>query len=127
MKNKILFPLLLSGMMVLMTGCVGTINGQSKAGIPWTKDTITKRYDRPKAQSEAATKTVLAREGKLTIDYISDNTLEAQINGDTVWVRLEDVEPNVTLVSVQARRGARADIETAADIATKIALQLMAQ
>ena len=125
MKIKFLSSLLLSGVLALASGCVSTVDGNAKAGVPFAKDTIVRKFDRTMPQANAAAREVLSRNGKLTVDYIAANTLEAKIDERTVWVQLYSVEPKVVQVTVQARRGAVADIELSADISTQIALQLM--
>ena len=52
-------------------------------------------------------------------------TLEAKIDTRTVWVAVDEVEPNVSRVRVQARRkGGLADIALSSEIDKQIALRL---
>jgi hypothetical protein len=124
MKMNLMLSLAMGCLLALLTGCVGTIDGGSKAGMPLAKDTIVKRYDRSSAQTSAAVREVLSRRGTLIRDHIQANTLEATVDGCTVWVKVEGIEPRVTEVTVQARAHYGADINLAADITTEVALQL---
>lgn len=124
MKVIFISSILVCALIAFVTGCVDTVDGHVKAGMPIAKDTIAKRFDRPAPLCAAAARKVLTDSGKLTVDHIAANTLEAQINERTVWVRVEAVDSQISQVSVQARSKWGTDIELAADISTKIALQL---
>ena len=126
MNIKVLSSLFLS-VLLLAAGCVSTVDGRSKAGVPLSKDKIVKRFNRPMQQTVLSTRAVLSRDGKLLVDNIAANAFEATVKDCRVWVKLEEVEPQLTQVTVQARRGANSDIEMAADISTKIAVQLTTQ
>ena len=121
---KLLSSLFLCGLVAFLTGCVATADGHTKAGIPLAKDTITTRFDRSTSQVQIAARKVLSDGGTLTVDHIAAKTLEAQINERTVWVKIESIEPQLSEVTVQARSKWGTDINLAADISTKIALQL---
>ena len=123
MNMKVLTSFLLCTFLVLATGCVSTVDGRSKAGIPG-KDKIVKRFDRPMQQTILAARTVLSRDGQLLVDNIAANAFEGIVKDCRVWVKLEEIEPKLTQVTVQARVGANSDVDMAADISTRIALQL---
>ena len=110
--------------LVATTGCVSTVSGGSKAGMPFTKDTVENQFRRPLDQTVTATRTVLGREGKIVLDDIANNAFQATVGRATVWVKLDKLGAELTKVTVQARSGAGGDIATAADISTKIAVQL---
>jgi hypothetical protein len=126
MKIKFLSSLFFSVVLVCVSGCVGTEDGHSAAGLPFTKDTITSRYERPAPALASATRVVLNRNGKMLVDNSVDNTFEAKVNQRTVWVKVTDLDGKVTQVSVQARNGATGDVDLAAELSKQIALQLMA-
>jgi hypothetical protein len=125
MKVKI-FALIAAGCLAtLMTGCVGTVDGRSKAGVPWVKDTIESRYERPVDQIFGAAKEVLKFNGTLYGENTINKTLEAKINTTTVFVRVDEVDPKVSRVLVQARtNGGSGDIAVASEIDKQIALRL---
>lgn len=124
MNIKVLSSFFLCAFLVLATGCVSTVDGRSKAGFPLTKDKIIERYDRPMAPTILAARTVLSRDGKLLVDNIAANAFEATIKGRRVWVKLEEIETQLTQVTVQARMGGSSDVDMAAQVSTRIALQL---
>jgi hypothetical protein len=126
MSIKALFSLLISAVLVLGTGCVNTETGHPTGGVPWTKDTITSRYEKPVAQLAAATRVVLSRNGKLVVDNVVDNTFEARVNQRKIFVKVQDLDGRITMVAVQARSSVGGDIDLAAEISKQIALQLMA-
>jgi len=124
MKKQSLLCLLLCGLLAIVgTACVSTIDGHYKAGFP-VKDCIVKRVDRPMEQVQKSAREVLSKLGKLEVDNIAANTLQAKVTDCTVFVRMRQVDPKYTEFTVQVRRGAISDIDLAADISTRIALQL---
>jgi hypothetical protein len=126
MKIKILSSLVCAAALASFSGCVGTEDGHSTGGDPFVKDTITSRYEKPVQPLANATRVVLARNGKLLVDNIVNNTFEARINQRNVWVKVVDVDGKVTQVSVQARGNMGGDVDLAAEISKQIALQLVA-
>jgi hypothetical protein len=125
MKIKILLSLVCSAVLVCFSGCVGTEDGHSTGGDPFSKDSIVSRYEKPVQPISNATRVVLSRNGKLLVDNVVNNTFEAKINQRNVWVRVADVDGKVTQVSVQARGSFGGDVDLAAEISKQIALQLM--
>lgn len=96
-----------------------------KAGVPFVKDTIESRYQRSISDLIGAAKKVLARSGTLVSDDTINNTVTARVDTRTVWVKVSEVDSNVSGVIVQARtRGGAADVELASEIDKQIALQL---
>mgnify|MGYP001175470696 CR=1 FL=1 len=75
-------------------------------------------------QVQKSAREVLSKLGKLEVDNIAANTLQAKVTDCTVFVRMRQVDPKYTEFTVQVRRGAISDIDLAADISTRIALQL---
>jgi hypothetical protein len=126
MKIKAFFPLICSGLLAAASGCVGTNDGHSTAGVPFARDTIVDRYERPVSQLAAATRIVLTRNGKLLVDNVVNNTFEARVNERKVWVKVSDVDGKVSQVSVQVRGPVGADLPEAHELSKQIALQLMA-
>jgi hypothetical protein len=110
-----------------LTGCVGTEDGHSKAGVPFTKDTITSRYEKPAAQLVAVARVVLNRNGKLLHDDAVNSSLEARINQRDVWVKVTDLDGKVSQIDVQARSSATGDVDLAAEISKQIGMELVAQ
>jgi hypothetical protein len=128
MKKK-LSALLTAGVLTVLiafsVGCYSTPEGRMRPGIPFAKDSIENRYQRPPDQAFAAAKEVLKLNGTLYGENTISKTLEAQIDTRRVWVAVDEVEPGVTRVRVQARKkGGSADIDLCSEIATQIALKL---
>ena len=123
---KKLFVLSLLGVaLVGAAGCYSTESGRSKFGMPFAKDTIESRYERPVPVVVAAAREVLTFNGTLTADNTVDNSLTAKVNNKTVWVKVDEVETGVSRIRVQARGSAGgADIDLASEIDKQIAIKL---
>jgi hypothetical protein len=125
MKINVLAMLTAGCLLTVLAGCVGTVDGRSRAGVPFSKDTIESRYERPAAQIFEAAKKVLKYNGTLTGENTINNSLEAKVDTRTVWVAVDEVEPKVSRVRTQARKkGGGGDIDLAAEIDKQIALEL---
>ena len=112
---------------LLLAGCIGTQDGHSAAGVPFSKDRIVSRYEKPTPQLAAATRVVLNRNGKLLVDNSVNNTFQARVNERNVWVKISDVDGKVTEVVVQARGAVAGDVDLAAELSKQIGMELMAQ
>ncbi len=126
MKIKFLSFIALPACLVLLPGCIGTQDGHSVAGVPFTKDRIISRYARPVPELTAATRTVLNRNGKILVDNAVNNSFEAKINQHSVWVKVTDIDGRITEVTVQARGKMAGDVDTAAEISKQIGMMLVA-
>lgn len=110
---------------IFLTGCVSTVDGHSKMGVPLMKDSIESRYERPKATMVAATKAVLGTIGTVTAQDIINNVITAKVDTRTVWVKIFEVEPRLSALIVQARsKGGAADVDLASEVDKQIALYL---
>lgn len=125
----------LTGVAVLAAGCVETVTGEKTAGVPFIKDSIQSRYERPADQVFEAAKAAVKDEGVLVNEgtlYGQTNavgnlvkTVQGRANQRTVWVRVEQVDQKVSEVTVQTRtQGGISDIDLAAKIDKEIALHL---
>lgn len=129
--KKGFFALCVGAALVALTGCVNTVNEQKTAGVKLSPDQLENRYEVPLNQVFDAAKSALrnfgavTRESTLLQNSNQVRTLEGTANGRNVWVRMEALEPRLTSVTVQARSTwAGSDIQTAHDLATRIALEL---
>ncbi|MBM3835898.1 MAG: DUF3568 family protein [Verrucomicrobia bacterium] len=131
MKKNVFALLAACTLIALFTGCYSTLDGHMKpAVVPFAKDTITSRYERPVDQIVEAAKNVLTHNGTLTGENRISNpvTVEAKIDTRTVWVAVDEVEPKISRVRVQVRKkGGSPDIDLASEIDKQIALQLPRQ
>jgi len=116
--SKRFFGLIALGcVLVLGPGCYSTQEGRLKAGVPFSKDTITSRYELPYDTVYEATKAVLRREGALTSDDQVTKVLRAVVQNSNIWVKLDDSERRVTQISIQARsKGGSAYVDLASEI-----------
>jgi len=124
---KIRVAMLLAGVCLLglTIGCYSTVEGRTKMGMPFVKDRFESRYERPVDEVFEAAKKVLSFNGTLTSENTVTKTLQAKVNTDTVGVKVEEVEPNITRVTVQARRkSGTANLDLAGEVDKQIALQL---
>jgi hypothetical protein len=127
MKNALLAALLLAlAASAFTTGCVRTEDGRRRAAVPFSgRDRIEARYERSAAQALNAAREALIFNGTLTSDDAVTQTVVGRVDTRTVWVRVEEVEPRLVRVIVQARsKGGASDVELAAQIQTQIALRL---
>ena len=111
------------------------ITGQRTAGVPFIKDTIEARYDKPVDPVFQAARAVVAENGTLMNEgtlYGQTNslgnvarTIKGKVNERTVYVRVEALDPKITATAVQTRTSSGAsDIDLAAQIDKQIALKL---
>lgn len=125
MKMKWLMCLLLVAGLGVFTGCRGNVAGGSTLAVPFLQDTIESKYPRSIDKVQIAAREVLAFNGTITSDDSVTRTLQAQINNRRVFVKVEELEPQVTRVLVQVfTKGGGADIHLAAEIDKQIALRL---
>jgi hypothetical protein len=136
MKTKFFAALL--ALALVGTACVSTVSGRKTAGVPFLKDTIQARYEKPLDQVYGAALEVIRSNGTLVSEGIlhelpgetnttsvAVKTLEGRVNERTIYVRVRQTEPPITDVSVQARtQGGGSDIDLASQISTQIALKL---
>ncbi len=125
MKKKFLALALMTLFALLSGGCYPTVGGDMKAGVPFKKDKISARYERPAATVFEAAKEALAMYGTLTGEDTIKQVVEAKVNQRTVYVKIVEEEPNLTSVLVQVRtKTGGSDIDLAAEIDKQIALRL---
>ena len=125
MKQKFLALVAVASLSVFAVGCYTTPEGRHHAGVPFAKDTIEGRYERPLPQVYTAAKKVLEDMGTLRGDNSVTKVLEARVDTRSIWVRLEETEANVTRVMVQVRtKNGGSDIYLAHEVEKRIALQL---
>src|SRR5262245_55818743 len=127
MRAKWILVLVACLQMASLTGCVPTVDGRRQMGMPFVKDTIEARYERPPMEIWKAAKEVITYNGQLASEDVLKNTIEGSVNTRTVWVKVEPMDDRITRVLVQARtKGGAADLEMAGEIDKQIALKLQA-
>ena len=125
MKNFVAALALLTAVVALTPGCYTTMDDRSKVGAPFKKDKISGTYERNVDEVQAAARKVLQFNGTILSDDVVNRLLSAKIDTRNVYVKLVELEPTVTQVTVQARtKGGGADVDLAAEIEKQIALNL---
>lgn len=125
MKNFAASLALLATLVMVTPGCYSTLDDRSKMGMPFKKDKIGGQYERSAEVVQAAARKVITYNGTLVSDDIVNRVLVGKVDTRTIYVKLTELEPNLTDVTVQARsRGGGADVDLAAEIEKQIALQL---
>lgn len=132
MKTKMLM-VWLSVLALVAVGCVSTVSGNKRAGVPFLKDTVEGRYQRSVEQVYTAAKDAIHDMGgtvnlESTIhnETNSVKTITGKLNLRHVYVRVEPAETEVTAVAVQARtQGGNPDVALAHEIEKQIALKLV--
>ncbi|HEV2394687.1 MAG TPA: DUF3568 family protein [Verrucomicrobiae bacterium] len=128
---KLKFLAMSIGAVLLLAGCVSTVNQRTTPGMPFIKDRVEGRYERSVDEVFQAAKQVISNNGVLVNEstlYNQTNTVktvEGKVNQRNVWVRVEPVDPKITQVTVQTRTpGGGADIDLAHELEKEIALKL---
>jgi hypothetical protein len=121
MKKSLITLLTTACLSVLLAGCVSTVDGRTRPGMPIAKDTIESRYERSVDQIFAAAKEVLNFNGTLVAENTINHSMEAKVDTRTVWVQVEEIEPKISRVRVQVRtKGGRGDVDLASEIDKQI-------
>jgi hypothetical protein len=129
MKTKVFAAF--AGIAIITAGCISTVSGTKTAAVPFTRDTVSGRYERSVDQVYQASVAVVQNNGVLITEFIPHDTtntvraLQAKINQHNVWISVTAVDPKITAVAVQARtKMGGSDIDLAHELEKEIALQL---
>ena len=120
-----------AGVAIVATGCVSTVSGTKTGGVPFVRDRVEARYERPAGQVFEAAKEVVKFDGTLVSETTLHGTnnvlaLEGRVNQRSVWISVEQVDPKVSLVLVQARtKGGGTDQSLCHQLDKEIALKLV--
>ena len=107
------------------SGCYSTADGNRQAGVPFLKDSVVGRYERPMDQIYEAAIEVLRFNGTVVSENRINHSLTARVDNKTVWVRVQEESTNITQLEVQARtKWGGPDVDLASEIEKQIALQL---
>jgi hypothetical protein len=131
MNTKMLVVLL--GGLVIVSGCVKTVNDRHAFALSPGKDKFESRYKRPVDVVYAAAVDVVNRNGTISRESVINpgtnavKTVEAKVDGQNVWVRVQAVDTEVTSVTVQVRTaGGGTDLDIAQELQNKIGIKLAA-
>ena len=129
MKSKMLLALL--GTAILAAGCVKTVSDQTTFGVPLVNDKIQDRYERSVDEIFQAAKIVIGADGALTSETTLHETnlvkvVEGRVNQNKIWVRIEQEDPKISSVTVEARTpNGGPDRDLAHQISKEIAIRLV--
>lgn len=125
MKSKWTLVFLACVSALFLNGCVDTVDGRHRAGLPFQKDRAEGRYARPTADLWAAAKDVLKYHGTINSEDISRQSLQGNVDERNIWITIGAVDASVSQVIVQARsKGGFADYQMAAYLEKEIAVRL---
>jgi len=128
--KKIIFAVL-AGAVVIATGCIHTVSGNRTFAVSYGKDSVAGRYERPLDTVYKASVNVINANGVLLTEVVPHDvtndvrSLEGRVNDSKVWIRVEQIDPKVSHVDVQARTSwGRVDFDLVHEIEKEIALEL---
>ncbi len=125
MRNNAFILLTISTLAIVAAGCVGTLDNRREAGNPLAKDKLVRVYERPVMQCWAAAKDVLAANGTLFSEDVMQSTVSARVDTRTVRVKVEQIDPKMTRLTLQVRtKLGNGDLDLAGEIDKQIALRL---
>src|SRR5262245_20547179 len=109
----------------ILVGCVDTVDGRHRAGMPLQKDRDEGRYPRPVADVWTAAKDVLKYHGRINSEDIERQSLQGNVDERNVWISVEAVDEKLSRAIVQARtKGGFADMQMASYLQREIAVRL---
>jgi hypothetical protein len=132
MKFKIFTAFAGVATVLAVAGCVSTVTDTHTAGFH-VADSVQGRYQRSLDEVYNAAIVVVNNNGSLTTEYIPHDTtnsvraLEAKVDKEQIYIRVESVDPQITQVTVQARTSVGGDVDEAHQLEKEIALQLARQ
>ena len=131
--NKTIFAVF-AGAALIAAGCVHTVSDTSTFAVSYGRDSVAGRYQRSVTQVYSAAVNVVSRDGVLTREYVPHEytnevrQLEGRVNDRKVWIRVEQVDPQVSQVDVEARtKMGRVDIDLVHELEKEIAIELATQ
>ncbi len=127
MRMKWILLFTCSGMVLGLfgSGCTTSVDGRMTPGMPFVKDSVEGRYEKPVLDVWTAAKDVLNYNGKVYSEDVMKSTIEASVNQRTVWVKVEPIDDKITKVTVQARsKLGGGDVALASEMDKQIALRL---
>ena len=125
MKSKWTPVLLACVFSLFLNGCVDTVDGRHRAGMPFQKDRAEGRYARPTADLWVAAKDVLKYHGTINSEDLARQSLQGNVDERNIWITVSAVDAKVSQVLVQARsKGGFADYQMAAYLEKEIAVRL---
>jgi hypothetical protein len=133
MKKKF-FAVLAGAAVIVAAGCVQTVSDTSTFAVsPGARDSVAGRYQRDVNTVYQAAVKVINNNGVLLTEYIPHDytntvlSLSGRVNDRKVWMRVEQIDPKVSQVDVEARtKMGRVDLDLVHELEKEIALELAA-
>jgi hypothetical protein len=132
MKMKIFAAFTALGIAFFTAGCVSTVTDTHTPGFH-LPDKVVSRYQRSVDEVYGAAIAVINNNGVLITEYIPHDTtnavraLEAKVDKEQVYIRVEAVDPQITQITIQARTAMGGDEDKARELDKEILLQLSHQ
>jgi len=125
MSRKFILLPVMAIALIFTSGCRTSLDGRNHAAVPFIKDSVQARYERPPLEIWKAAQDVLSYNGTLySMDQLK-STLEASVNSTTVWVQVIPLDSRVTEVTIQTKtKAGGADRALAAELDKQIAIRL---
>ena len=76
-----------------LNGCYSTADGGTKAGMPWLKDSVVGRYERPVDQIFEAAIEVIRFNGAIESENSINHSLIGRIDTRKIWVKFRKRAP----------------------------------
>ncbi len=123
-----------AGAAIIVTGCVHTVSDTSTFAVSYGKDSMAGRYQRDLETVYKASVAVVQSDGVLLTEYVPHDytnavrSLQGRVNDCKVWIRVEQVDPKISQVDVEARtKWGRVDLDLVHELEKEIALKLATQ
>ena len=109
----------------VLSGCVDTVDGRHRAGMPFQTDRTEGRYPRPVGEVWTAAKDVIKYHGRINSEDVQRQSLEGSVDDRHIWISVDAVDDKLSRVIVQARtKGGLADLQLASYLEKEIAVRL---
>jgi len=116
---------------LFLVGCVNTVTQNQPGTLPTYRDRLETRQQKPLEPVFEASKRALNSFGNITAEgkvFVGTNQVrivEGNINGRAVYMRVEEINPQLTSVLVQVRtKMGGTDLSVAKDVVRRIAVEL---
>jgi hypothetical protein len=132
MKMKVFAAFSAIGMALMTAGCVSTVSGTYTSGLH-LPDKVESRYQRSVDEVYGAAIAVINNNGVVITEYIPHDTtntvraLEAKVDKEQIYIRVEAIDPQITQITIQARTTVAGDLSEARELDKEILLQLAHQ
>jgi len=128
--KKTIFAVL-AGVAIIATGCVQTVSDTHTFALTPGRDSVIGRYNRSLDQVYKASVDVVQANGVVTTEIVPHDytnqvrQLQGRVNDRKVFIRVEQVDPKVSQVEVEARtKMGVSDVDLVHELEKEIAIKL---